>query len=131
VCIVAVGRMVEAAEDAALLLEDQGVRATVWDARVVKPLDPNMVCDAAAHPLVVTVEDGVRLGGAGTAVADAVAGLDAETVAPPVLKLGTPDAFIAQGTAAHILAQLGLDGRGIAASVAAALRSGLESRADR
>ena len=48
VCIVAVGRMVEAAEDAALLLEDEGIGTTVWDARVVKPLDPNMICDAAA-----------------------------------------------------------------------------------
>jgi 1-deoxy-D-xylulose-5-phosphate synthase len=131
VCIVAVGRMVEAAEDAALLLEDQGVRATVWDARVVKPLDPNMICDAAAHPLVVTVEDGVRLGGAGTAIADAVAALDPEAVAPPVLVLGTPDAFIAQGTPAQILAELGLDGRGIAASALSAVRSGVESTAER
>src|SRR5947209_14314610 len=130
-CIIGVGRMVEAAEDAALLLEDEGVRATVWDARVVKPLDPNMICDAAAHPLVVTVEDGIRLGGAGTAIADAVAALDPEKPSPPVLVLGTPDAFIAQGTPAQILAQLGLDGRGLAASIAAALRSGVESRADR
>ncbi|TMK89512.1 MAG: 1-deoxy-D-xylulose-5-phosphate synthase, partial [Actinobacteria bacterium] len=131
VCIVGVGRMVEAAEDAALLLEDQGVSATVWDARVVKPLDPTMICDAAGHPLVVTVEDGVRLGGAGTAVADTVAALDPETQSPPVLVLGTPDAFIPMGTPAQILAELGLDGRGIAASVTAALRSGVESRAER
>src|SRR4029077_928412 len=91
VCIVGVGRMVEAAEDAALLLEDQGVSTTVWDARVVKPLDPNMICDAAAHPFVVTVEDGVRHGGAGTAVADAIGALDRSRPAPPVLVLGTPD----------------------------------------
>src|SRR5436305_4113610 len=131
VCILAVGRMVEAAEDAALLLDDQGVAATGWDARLVQPLDPNMICDAAAHPLVVTVEDGVRLGGAGTAIADAVANLDPEKPAPPVLVLGTPDAYIAHGAPAQILAELGLDGRGIAASVEAALRSGVESRAER
>ncbi|MCU1450849.1 MAG: dxs, partial [Acidimicrobiales bacterium] len=126
VCIVAVGRMVEAAEDAALLLEDQGVSATVWDARVVKPLDPNMVCDAAGHPLVVTVEDGVRQGGAGTAVADAVAALDVHRSAPPVLVLGTPDAYIPHGIAAQILSELGLDGPGIAASVLAAVRADTE-----
>jgi len=123
VCIVAVGRMVEAAEDAAILLDDQGISATVWDARVVKPLDPNMICDAAAHPLVVTVEDGVRLGGAGTAVADAVAALDPEQPAPPVLVLGTPDSYIPQGTAAEILSKLGLDGPGIAASITATRRA--------
>ncbi|MBV8559397.1 MAG: 1-deoxy-D-xylulose-5-phosphate synthase, partial [Acidimicrobiia bacterium] len=131
VCIVGVGRMVEAAEDAALLLEDQGVSATVWDARVVKPLDPTMICDAAGHPLVVTVEDGVRLGGAGSAISDAVAALDPERQAPPVIVLGTPDAFIAQGTPAQILAELGLDGRGIAMSVMSALRSAAESPAER
>ncbi|MBV8982716.1 MAG: 1-deoxy-D-xylulose-5-phosphate synthase [Acidimicrobiia bacterium] len=131
VCIVGVGRMVEAAEDAALLLEDEGVTATVWDARVIKPLDPTMICDAAGHPLVVTVEDGVRLGGAGTAIADAVAALDPEKLAPPVLVLGTPDSFIVHGNPAQIHAELGLDGRGIAASVLAALRSGADTRAER
>ncbi|MBV8297413.1 MAG: 1-deoxy-D-xylulose-5-phosphate synthase, partial [Acidimicrobiia bacterium] len=105
--------------------------ATVWDARVVKPLDPTMICDAAGHPLVVTVEDGVRLGGAGSAISDAVAALDPERQAPPVIVLGTPDAFIAQGTPAQILAELGLDGRGIAMSVMSALRSAAESPAER
>src|SRR5947209_15061 len=131
VCIIGVGRMLEAAEDAALLLDDQGVTATVWDPRVVKPLDPTMICDAAGHPLVVTVEDGVRLGGAGTAIADAVAALDPDQPSPPVLVLGTPDAFVPHGTPAQILAEFGLDGRGIAAPVIAALRSGVESRAER
>jgi 1-deoxy-D-xylulose-5-phosphate synthase len=82
-----------------------------------------MICDAAAHPFVVTVEDGVRNGGAGTAVADAVGALDPEQPAPPVLVLGTPDAYIPQGTAAEILSQLGLDGPGIAASISSALKA--------
>src|SRR3954470_20090039 len=113
VCIVAVGRMVEAAEDAALLLEEQGVSATVWDARVVKPLDPNMICDAAAHPLVITVEDGVREGGAGTAVVDAISALDSDNPAPPVVVLGTPDAYIPHNPEpTQILSDLGLDGPG-------------------
>src|SRR5207244_9218713 len=60
VCILAVGKLVEAAEEAAaILLEQEGVSATVWDVRVVKPLDREMVADAAGHPLVLTAEDGI------------------------------------------------------------------------
>src|SRR5438270_1790790 len=96
VCIVAVGGMVEAAEDAALLLEEQGVQVTVWDPRVVKPLDPTMICDAAGHPLVVTVEDGVRTGGVGTAIVDAIGDLQSDARPPRMLVLGTPDQYIPQ-----------------------------------
>jgi 1-deoxy-D-xylulose-5-phosphate synthase len=121
VCILAVGKLVEAAEDAALLLEEQGVSATVWDARVVKPLDPDMICDAARHPLVVTAEDGVRDGGVGMAMADAIADLDEGRGAPPVLVLGTPDRYIPQAKPAQIHAELGLDAPGLAASAMRAL----------
>ncbi len=117
VCIVAVGRMLEAAEDAAAQLAHQGVEATLWDARVVAPLDPAMIADAAAHPVVVTVEDGVRLGGAGQCIADAVAALDEGRRCPPVLALGVPLRYIQQGAPLRILADLGLDGPGITASV--------------
>jgi len=129
VCLLAVGKMVEAAEEAARLLDQQGVAATVWDVRVVKPLDPMMIDDAAGHPLVVTVEDGVRLGGAGSAIADAV-GATAEGRPrspvwqfPPVIVLGVPDRFIAQAPPAAIHAAIGLDGPGIAASVIRALEA--------
>ncbi|MCA1656406.1 MAG: 1-deoxy-D-xylulose-5-phosphate synthase, partial [Actinobacteria bacterium] len=121
VCILAVGKLVEEAEQAAAILDADGVSATVWDVRVVKPLDPAMIADAARHGLVVTVEDGIRTGGAGAAMADAIAALDEGRVAPPVLVLGTPPEYIAQGKAAAILAGLSLDGTGIAASVAKAL----------
>ncbi len=123
VCILAVGKMVEAAEEAARLLDRQGVDATLWDVRVVKPLDPAMVADAAAHPLVVTVEDGVRHGGAGTAVADAVAGLSSGRPGAPVLVLGVPDAYVPQAPPSRIHADLGLDGPGVAASVIRALEA--------
>ena len=99
-----------------------GDRATVWDVRVVKPLDPDMICDAARHPLVVTAEDGVRDGGAGAAMADAIADLDESRQSPPVLVLGTPDRYIPQAKPAQIHAELGLDGPGIAASVMKTLR---------
>ena len=121
VCILAVGKLVEAAEEAADLLAGEGVEATVWDARVIKPLDRRMLADAAAHPLVVTVEDGVRMGGVGMAMADAIGELDEAHAPPPFVILGTPDRFLAQGKPARILADLGLDAPGIAAATRKAL----------
>ncbi len=123
VCLLGVGKMVEAVEEAARLLNQQGVSATVWDVRVVKPLDAAMIADAAAHPLVVTVEDGVRQGGAGAGVADAIAGLVEGRPSPPVVVLGVPDRYIAQASPTSILAAIGLDGPGIAASVIGALEA--------
>ena len=74
-CLLAVGKMVEAAEEAAGKLATDGVDATVWDVRVVSPPDPAMLADAAGHGLVVTVEDGIRVGGAGTFLVDAMRSL--------------------------------------------------------
>jgi 1-deoxy-D-xylulose-5-phosphate synthase len=121
VCLLGVGKMVEAAEEAAGKLEAEGVHAAVWDVRVVKPLDADMLAAAAQYPLVVTVEDGIRLGGAGTAIADALARLAPGRQAPPVLVLGTPGEYIPHGEAGQIHAAMGLDGPGIAASVLGAL----------
>ena len=91
---------------------------------MVRPLDPAMVADAARHQLVVTVEDGVREGGAGAFIAQTIADLVAppRRPAPPVVVLGTPTAYIPHGKPAAIHAQLGLDGPGIAASVIGARR---------
>jgi len=122
VCILAVGKMVESACAAADLLEQQGVEATVWDVRVVKPLDEAMIIHAARHPLVVTAEDGIRRGGAGSAIADAIAGLSNTTAGgPPVLVLGVPDRYVAQAGPAQIHAELGLDAQGMAQSICARL----------
>jgi 1-deoxy-D-xylulose-5-phosphate synthase len=110
VCLLAVGKMVQAAEEAAAELD-----ATVWDVRVVKPLDPEMIEDAAGHRLVVTIEDGIRVGGAGAFIADAIGSR------APVTVLGVPAEFIAQAKPSSILAGLGLDGPGIAAAARAAL----------
>ncbi|HEX2119074.1 MAG TPA: transketolase C-terminal domain-containing protein, partial [Acidimicrobiales bacterium] len=79
--------------------------------------------DAVTHPLVVTVEDGVRQGGAGTAIADAVAGTAEGRPVPPVAVLGVPDRYIPHAKPATILADIGLDGPGIAASVIRALEA--------
>ncbi|HLM95227.1 MAG TPA: 1-deoxy-D-xylulose-5-phosphate synthase [Acidimicrobiales bacterium] len=122
VCVLAVGKMVEAAEEAAGKLAAEGVDATVWDVRVVSPPDPAMLADAAAHGLVVTVEDGIRVGGAGTFLADAMRRLtEIPHPLPPVCVLGVPSRYIPQGKPDGILADLGLDGPGIAASVTQAL----------
>jgi 1-deoxy-D-xylulose-5-phosphate synthase len=117
VCILAVGKLVEAAEEAAALLAGEGVEATLWDVRVVRPLDPAMIADAGRHGFVVTVEDGIRNGGAGNFIADAIADLNANRQSPPVLSLGVPTAYLPHGKADRILGQLGLDGPGIAASI--------------
>jgi 1-deoxy-D-xylulose-5-phosphate synthase len=117
VCILAVGKLVDAAEEAAASLALEGISATVWDVRVVKPLDPAMIRDAASHPFIVTAEDGIREGGAGAAIASAIASLDPGRPAAPVMVLGIPDRYIPQGKPSVILADLGLDGPGIARAV--------------
>ncbi len=122
VCLLAVGKLVEAAEEAAGKLAAEGVDATVWDVRVVSPPDPAMLVDAASHGLVVTMEDGIRVGGAGTFLTDAMRGLtQIDHPLPPVCVLGVPPRYIPQGKPDGILAELGLDGPGIAAAVIEAL----------
>ncbi|HUF34226.1 MAG TPA: 1-deoxy-D-xylulose-5-phosphate synthase [Acidimicrobiales bacterium] len=130
VAILAVGKMVAAAEEAAGLLADNGTVATVWDVRVAKPLDAEMIDDAAGHRLVVTVEDGIRVGGVGSQVADALADLNESRTAPPVLVLGTPAEFIDHGSVARIHADLGLDAAGIAAATTKALTAARDPLAD-
>ncbi|MHB1516884.1 MAG: 1-deoxy-D-xylulose-5-phosphate synthase [Acidimicrobiales bacterium] len=123
VCILAVGKMLAVAEEASEVLRTQGVAATVWDVRVVSLPDPAMLDDAARHRLVVTVEDGVRHGGAGSYVADALRASCEPARAPRVLRLGLPREFLAQGKIDRILSNLGLDGPGVAATVGRALAS--------
>jgi len=121
VCMLAVGKMVTAAEQAAELLATEGVELTIWDPRVVSHPDRAMVDDALGHGIVVTVEDGIRQGGAGMFLADAIRSAAPLGAAPPVLSLGIPRAYLAQGKPDRILATLGLDGPGLAATVLEAL----------
>ena len=115
VCFLAVGKMLDAATDAAKLLEEDGVSSTIWDVRSVKPLDPDMLADAATHPLVITVEDGIRSGGAGSAIQDRISSMSGIT--PPVSILGVPTEYIPHGDPGDILHELGLDAAGIVAHV--------------
>ncbi|HYR62976.1 MAG TPA: 1-deoxy-D-xylulose-5-phosphate synthase [Actinomycetota bacterium] len=122
VCLLAVGKMLHAARGAAALLAAEGIRPTVWDVRAVRPLDPVMLADAAGHDLVVTLEDGIRVGGAGTFIAECLAEGRRHRQVRPVLTLGVPTAYIPHGKSAAILSQLGLDAAGVAAATLAALR---------
>ena len=123
VCILAVGKMLTAAQSAAAELEAEGIDATIWDVRVVSDPDPAMLASAAAHRVVVTAEDGVRYGGAGMFLADALRSAVACGAAPPVISLGAPRSYIAQGKPDRILAQLGLDGPGLARTVREAVQA--------
>jgi 1-deoxy-D-xylulose-5-phosphate synthase len=110
VAILAFGSMVAPSMTAA-----EGLNATVADMRFVKPLDVALVRQLAQdHDCLVTVEEGCTMGGAGSAVAEALA---AEGIVKPLLILGLPDRFIDHGDPALLLASVGLDAHGIGASI--------------
>ena len=117
VCILAVGKMLEASLSAADALAADGVEATVWDVRSVKPLDAEMIADAAQHPLVFTIEDGYRHGGAGSMIATAISDSCIDTTAPRVEILGIPTTYIDHAGVDDILRRFGLDADGIADTV--------------
>ena len=113
-CILAIGKLVGASLEAAASLAERGIDVTVWDVRSCAPLDESMLADAARHDVVVTVEDGIRDGGIGMSIEDA---LVARPNAPRVRVLGIPTRFIPQAKPDVILGSLGLDAKGIAATV--------------
>ncbi len=122
VCLVGVGPLVWAACAAADALAEQGISASVWDPRCVRPIDPVLVEAATEHAVVVTAEDGVREGGFGSSLRDTLADLDLAGPPPPVVALGAPTAYLAHGERSAILTELGLDADGIAAAAYKALR---------
>jgi 1-deoxy-D-xylulose-5-phosphate synthase len=106
VAILAFGSMLAPALEAAESLD-----ATVANMRFVKPLDAELVrALAGTHDLLVTVEENVIQGGAGSAVLEC---LQQANIPLPVLQLGLPDHFVEQGDHAAMLAQCGLDATGI------------------
>jgi 1-deoxy-D-xylulose-5-phosphate synthase len=114
VCILGVGDRAAAAVDAAGMLAADGIEASVWDVRSIRPADASMLADAAEAPLVVTVENGVVGGGAGAELSERIVELAGVRHAPPILRLGVPASFLPQGKPDHILSELGLDASGIA-----------------
>ena len=110
VAILAFGTLLHPALAAA-----QELDATVANMRFVKPLDHAMVAELArGHDLLVTVEEGSVMGGAGSAVAESLA---AAGIVVPLLQLGLPDEFIEHGDPAKLLSQRGLDANGIETAV--------------
>lgn len=109
VAILNFGTLLEEAKHAA-----EQLGATLVDMRFVKPLDEALVLTLAqTHETFITLEEGAIKGGAGSAVNEL---LMAHRLMRPVLNLGLPDEFIAQGTQEEVRALLGLDSQGIIAS---------------
>ena len=93
----------------------QALNATVVNMRWAKPLDTALLLAVAAkHEALVTLEEGAVMGGAGSAVLEA---LQAAGVTKPVLQLGLKDEFIEHGDPAKLLALQGLDAAGIQTAV--------------
>jgi len=114
VAILAFGSMLKPALEAAETFD-----ATVANMRFVKPLDVELLKRlAATHELLVTVEEHQIMGGAGSAVCEALAALGVEK---RVVLLGLPDRFVEHGDPAKLLASVGLDRDGIVKSVCAAI----------
>ena len=110
VAILAFGSMVAPA-----LQAGEKLNATVANMRFVKPLDIDLLKQLAqTHDYLVSVEEGAKMGGAGSAIAEALAELN---ITKPLLILGLPDEFIDHGDAAQLLALVGLDGAGITKSI--------------
>ena len=116
VAILAFGTLLYPALKAAEALD-----ATVVNMRWAKPLDEALLLQVAAqHEALVTLEEGAVMGGAGSAVTEA---LNAAGVTRPVLQLGLRDEFIEHGDPARLLAMQGLDAAGIEASIRARFTS--------
>lgn len=115
VALIGIGTGVDIVREAAALLEAQGERPTVVDARFVKPLDEALLLRlAATHKRFVTVEENALPGGFGSAVLEKVG----DRV--PVVRFGLPDAFVPHGDRARLLRDIGLTPQAVA--LAAAVR---------
>jgi 1-deoxy-D-xylulose-5-phosphate synthase len=106
IAILAWGSMVTPALEAGKQLG-----ATVVNMRFVKPIDEQLILELAkSHDVLITAEENVLAGGAGSAVNDF---LQAQQILMPVLNIGLPDNFVEQGTREELLAMCGLDIQGI------------------
>ena len=115
VAILAFGTLLYPALQAAEKIGERG--ATVVNMRWAKPLDLALLLQVAAtHDALVTVEEGAIMGGAGSAVSEA---LQAAGIVKPVLHLGLKDEFIEHGDHAYLLSLQGLDAAGIEAAITA------------
>ncbi len=120
VLLVGVGAFAHLAVDAAARIAEQGYGVTVVDPRWVRPIPAELVALAARYRLVVSVEDGIRTGGVGDALGQAMRDAGVGT---PLRDIGVPPGWHPHGTRAEILADLGLTAQDVArAAVEAASR---------
>ncbi|MGA5316446.1 1-deoxy-D-xylulose-5-phosphate synthase [Streptomyces pseudogriseolus] len=114
VLLVSVGALAPMCLEIASLLDRQGISTTVVDPRWVKPVDEAMAPLAAKHRVVVTVEDNSRVGGVGSAIAQALrdAGVDM-----PLRDFGIPPRFLDHASRAEVMAEIGLTAPDVARQV--------------
>lgn len=116
VALLAFGTMVYAARDCADQLD-----ATLVNMRFVKPLDETMILQlAASHSLLITLEENVVAGGAGSGINEL---LNQQRGHTPIINIGLPDNFIEQGSREELLAECRLDAAGISSQVREAIAS--------
>jgi len=89
--------------------------ATVVNMRFIKPIDETIILEMAkTHDVIVTIEENVLAGGAGSAINEF---LQAQKILMPVLNIALPDEFVEQGTREELLSECGLDTQGILSSI--------------
>ncbi|QTX04574.1 1-deoxy-D-xylulose-5-phosphate synthase [Agromyces archimandritae] len=116
VLLVAVGPLAATALEVAALLEEQGIGATVVDPRWVVPVPRSVIDYSGEYRIVVSLEDGVRVGGIGTRIRQDLREAGVDTA---VTEIGLPDEFLEHGSRADILERVGLTPRHIAHDVTA------------
>lgn len=115
IALVAVGSMVKTAREVQKMLEAQGQKVSLVNARFVTPLDTKMLEWAAKnHKLVVTLEENVKAGGFGEQV---IAYYNNCRIKTPVLQLAIPNAFVTHGSVSYLLKQVGLDAESVVAQI--------------
>jgi 1-deoxy-D-xylulose-5-phosphate synthase len=114
VLLLAVGPMAATGLQVADRLASHGVDVTVVDPQWVKPVDAQLPALAAGHRLVVVLEDGSRVGGVGSTVAQALRDADVDV---PVREFGTPPRFLDHAERGEVLAEIGLTAQAVARRV--------------
>ncbi|MFM7014288.1 MAG: 1-deoxy-D-xylulose-5-phosphate synthase [Actinomycetota bacterium] len=116
VLILTVGPMADTGLQVAKLLSAQGIGATVIDPRWVVPVPKSVLSLAKDHRLVVTIEDGIRIGGIGTRVRQDLRAAQIDTA---LSEIGLPDEFLEHASREEILARVGLNPQDIAMEIVA------------
>jgi 1-deoxy-D-xylulose-5-phosphate synthase len=116
--VLCAGTVVSAGLEAARRAGEEGIQASVFDVRYVKPLDREAILDLASRCRgIVTVEENALAGGFGSAVVELLA--DAGGTVPPIRRLGLPDEFVEHGSQTELRAAAGIDAEGVLSAVRA------------